>query len=133
MYVSVNKHFLSFNNCFGLILGLASEKCQRRFLISSLPADSITHCAHHGGGSKLSVWGIQQLGEYSDDYVNDNNQTGCLYRAFPRVRVCWSIPHSSFSHNVHTRPTIFAWSGCCSHYTYCLFPLQFRSCVALAL
>ena len=28
--------------------------------------------------SKLSVWGLQQLGEYSDDQVNDHNQT-CFY------------------------------------------------------
>jgi hypothetical protein len=86
MYVSVNNQFLSFNNCFGLLLGLAGEKCQRHCLISSLPADNITHCAHDGRSSKLSVWEIQQLGEYSEDYVNDHNQTGCLYRAYPRVR-----------------------------------------------
>jgi len=48
MCSSVNKQFLSFNNCFGLLLGLAGKKCQRRFLISSLPADNITDCAHDG-------------------------------------------------------------------------------------
>ena len=122
---------ISFNNYFALLLGLAGKKFQRRFLISSLPADNITHCVHDGRSSKLSVWGIQQPGEYSDDYVNDHDQTGCLYRVFPRVRKSWSIPHSSLSHNVQTCPAIFTWSGCFSQ--FCLFPFWIRSCVALAI
>ena len=130
-YISVSKQLLSFDNCCSLLCRICRRKVRKTF-----PHIKSLRGRHNAVSTRrtqlqLSVWGRQQLGEYSDDYVNDHNQTGCLYLAFPCVRRFWSIAHISLSHNVHTCPTIFTWSRCSSHYCLLLFSVRHRVSLTL--
>jgi len=44
MYISVNRHFINFNNCFVVYLRFARERVKRRFPISNVSAGNITLC-----------------------------------------------------------------------------------------
>jgi hypothetical protein len=67
MYISVNRHFINYNNCSAVYLHFARERVKRRFPISNVSAGNTTLCREQ----HVNCWLITTALENNPTVRND--------------------------------------------------------------